>query len=78
MAEIRSTMEMVLERAARLEAEAGNSLSTEEKSQEGMRLAAQYMRGEELDFTHLLAKPEAPSPPSCAISPCQGKGMTRP
>lgn len=58
MAEIRSTMEMVLERAARLEAEAGNSLSTEEKSQEGMRLAARYMRGEEVDFTTLLAKPE--------------------
>ncbi len=58
MAEIRSTLEMVLERAARLEAEAGDSLATEEKSQEGMRLAAQYMRGEEIDLALLLAKPE--------------------
>ncbi len=58
MAEIRSTMEMVLERAARLEAEAGESLSYEEKSQEGMRLAAQYMRGEDVDFAGMLAKPE--------------------
>ncbi|MEN8257273.1 MAG: DUF6657 family protein [Thermodesulfobacteriota bacterium] len=57
MAEIRSTMEMVLERAARLEAEAGESLNKEEKSQEGMRLAAQYMRGEEVDFPGMLARP---------------------
>ena len=58
MAEIRSTLEMVLERAARLEAEAGDSLSNEEKSQEGMRLAAQYMRGEEVDLATILTKPE--------------------
>ncbi len=58
MAEIRSTLEMVLERAARLEAEAGDSLSKEEKSQEGMRLAAQYMRGEEVDFAAILSTPE--------------------
>ncbi len=57
MAEIRSTLEMVLERAARLEAEAGDSLSKDEKSQEGMRLAAQYLRGEEVDFAELLATP---------------------
>jgi hypothetical protein len=50
---------MVLERAARFEAEAGDSLSKEEKSREGMRLAAQYMRGEEVDFTTLLTKPAA-------------------
>ena len=58
MAEIRSTMEMVLERAARLEAEAGDSLSNEEKSQDGMRMAAQYMRGEEVDFKEIFSKPE--------------------
>ncbi len=58
MAEIRSTLEMVLERAARLEAEAGDSLSKDEKKQEGMRLAAQYMRGEEVDFDTLLTRPE--------------------
>ncbi|MBU0682266.1 MAG: hypothetical protein KKD73_12690 [Proteobacteria bacterium] len=58
MAEIRSTLEMVLERAARLEAEAGDSLSKEEKNHEGMRLAAQYMRGEEVDLATILAKPD--------------------
>lgn len=59
MAEIRSTLQMVLERAARLEAEAGDSLSKEEKTQEGMRLAAQYLRGEEVDFAGLLNSPAA-------------------
>lgn len=56
MAEIRSTMEMVLERAARLEAEAGDSLVDEEKMQEGMRLAARYLRDEATDFAALQAK----------------------
>lgn len=48
MAEIKSTMEMVLERAARMAAGAGddNCLS-EEQLKEGMRLGAAYMRGEE-------------------------------
>ncbi len=61
MAQIRSTMEMVLERAARLEAETQGteSLSKEEKSREGMRLAAQYLRGEEVDLAALLTKPPA-------------------
>lgn len=57
MAEIRSTMEMVLERAARLEAEAGDSLVDEEKVQEGMRLAARYLRGEEEDFSAVQKMP---------------------
>lgn len=57
MAEIRSTMDMVLERAARLEAEAGDSLVDEEKRQEGMRLAAHYLRGEEMNFAALQATP---------------------
>lgn len=47
MAEIKSTMEMVLERAAKMAASAGESdFSSEEKVREGMRLAAAYMRGE--------------------------------
>jgi hypothetical protein len=50
---------MVLERAARLEAEAGDSLSKDEKIQAGMRLAAQYLRGDEVDFADLLSTPPA-------------------
>ncbi len=47
MAEIKSTMDMVLERAARMAAGAaeGNYLA-EEQLKEGMRLGAAYMRGE--------------------------------
>lgn len=55
MAEIKSTMELVLERAARLEAQAGNSLDHEEINRQGMRLAAQYLAGEEVDFQGPLA-----------------------
>ncbi|OKY73636.1 MAG: hypothetical protein BM485_17620 [Desulfobulbaceae bacterium DB1] len=59
MAEIRSTLEMVLERAARLEAEASSAkFSGEEKEKEGMRLAASYMRGEEVDLVAALADAE--------------------
>lgn len=50
MAEIKSTMELVLARAARLEEEAGDALKDEEQQETGMRLAAQYMAGEEVDF----------------------------
>lgn len=47
MAEIKSTMEMVLERAAKMAANAGDdNFAEEEKGKEGMRLAAAYMRGE--------------------------------
>ncbi len=49
-------MEMVLERAARLEAEAGDALTDEETLQEGMRLAARYMAGDEVDFSKPLAQ----------------------
>ncbi|MEN8140037.1 MAG: DUF6657 family protein [Thermodesulfobacteriota bacterium] len=59
MAEIRSTMEMVLERAARLEAEAGDALAQEEKIQDGMRLAARYLADEELDMDQALSNRES-------------------
>lgn len=54
MAEIRSTMEMVLERAAKMEAEASGSSSQEESEKEGMRLAAKFLRGEEADLAPSL------------------------
>jgi len=66
MAEIKSTMDMVLERAARMAANAGeNDFSSEEKVREGMRLAASYMRGEIADiFAALSALPEPEQGPA--------------
>ena len=55
MAEIRSTLEMVLERAARMEAEASDIFQDEEKEKQGMRLAAAYLRGEEPELAAILA-----------------------
>jgi len=61
MAEIKSTMDMVLERAARMAASAGeDDFSSEEKVREGMRLAAAYMRGEIGDVFAALAALPAP------------------
>ena len=54
MAEIRSTMDMVLERAARMEAEAGGILNNDGKIQEGMKTAALYMRGEDVNLVDFL------------------------
>ncbi|MEW6517932.1 MAG: DUF6657 family protein [Thermodesulfobacteriota bacterium] len=56
MAEIRSTLEMVLERAARMEAKASADLVSQEKQKDGMRLAAGYLRGEQVDLPGALAK----------------------
>ncbi|MGI9537308.1 MAG: DUF6657 family protein [Desulfocapsaceae bacterium] len=46
MAEIRSTMDMVMERAARLAAEAEESSGDDTLENEGMRIAAAYLNGE--------------------------------
>ena len=54
MAEIRSTLDMVLERAARMAAEAGDIQNNDEKIQEGMKTAALYMRGENIDLVDSL------------------------
>ena len=59
MAEIRSTLEMVLERAARMEAEASDIFQDEEKEKKGMRLAAAYLRGEETELAPILASSPA-------------------
>lgn len=50
MAEIKSTMEMVLERAARMAEEASPKADKEEQVQAGMRCGARYMNGEELNL----------------------------
>ena len=59
MAEIRSTMDMVMERAARLAAEAEDTSSDEILQSEGMRLAAAFLNGEQADLLGLL-KSRAP------------------
>ncbi|MGV1100448.1 DUF6657 family protein [Thiovibrio sp. JS02] len=55
MAEIKSTMEMVMERAAQMAAQAGDAdFAAEEKGKEGMRLAAAFMRDEVQSLTERL------------------------
>ena len=63
MAEIKSTMEMVLERAARMEQEATSATSVD-KSREGMRLAASYMNDATIDLVQLLAEQKDDEQPS--------------
>ncbi len=56
MAEIKSTMEKVMERLAAMDiAAAPDELLADEKKKEGMRLAAAFLRGEEVDLAGLLA-----------------------
>lgn len=54
MAEIKSTMEMVMERAARLAAEAEDTPVDDTLRNQGMRLAAAYLNGEDLNLLELL------------------------
>ena len=56
MAEIRSTMAMVLERAAKLETQASDTLFDETKVQDGMRLGANFMREDSFDIRRELDK----------------------
>lgn len=65
MAEIKSTMDMVLERAAKMAAGAGeNTYISDEQLKEGMRLGAAYMRGEETGLGEKLGAvpPEEKAP----------------
>lgn len=54
MAEIRSTLDMVMERAARMAAEAEDTPANEDTLRKGMRLAAAYLNNEESDLIQLL------------------------
>ncbi len=54
MAEIRSTMDMVMERAARLAAEAEDTPADDTLQDQGMRLAAAYLNGDETNLLELL------------------------
>ena len=55
MAEIKSTMDMVLERAARMAATAPAETDSEDLIKKGMRLAADYLNRKEIDLTKELA-----------------------
>ena len=54
MAEIRSTMDMVMERAAKMAAEAKDDTGGEESQHQGMRLAADYLQGADIDLSARL------------------------
>ncbi|MBU0485455.1 MAG: hypothetical protein KKB30_13200 [Proteobacteria bacterium] len=55
MAEIRSTMDMVMERAARMGGDAGSDLEAEEKIKAGMRAGAGYLRSEVADLAKFVS-----------------------
>ncbi|MFH0782393.1 MAG: hypothetical protein V2B20_10650 [Pseudomonadota bacterium] len=71
MAEIKSTMDMVMERAARMAAAAAPATDDESLVKKGMRLAADYVNGKEIDLNRELAA--QPSGEKAAI----GKGMAQ-
>jgi len=54
MAEIKSTMDMVLERAAKMAAAARPDIDNEDLVKTGMRLAADFLNLKETDLTQLL------------------------
>ena len=55
MAEIKSTMDMVLERAARMAATAPADTDSEDLIKKGMRLAADYLNRKDIDLAKELA-----------------------
>lgn len=56
MAEIKSTLEMVLERAARMSAASTTPADNEESQKKGMRLAADFLNGKVADLVAALAE----------------------
>lgn len=71
MAEIKSTMDMVLERAAKMAAAAPPEIDNEDLIKTGMRLAAEYLNQPETDLAQLLA--DQPAKDQVAIR----KGMAQ-
>ncbi|MBU0673046.1 MAG: hypothetical protein KJ950_00205 [Proteobacteria bacterium] len=55
MAVIKSTMDMVMARAAQMAGEPSDDGGAEEASKEGMRAAAGFLRGEAIDLAGLIA-----------------------
>ena len=61
MAEIKSTLEMVLERAARMAETADSGFDKEELERTGMRMAAEFLNKKELDLNQQLSDEAAPN-----------------
>jgi hypothetical protein len=54
MAEIKSTLEKVLERAAAMGRASQEEMQAEEQVKDGMRMAADYLQGKEVDFSGVM------------------------
>src|SRR5210317_487170 len=54
MAEIKSTLEKVLERAASMGHATQEEIAAEDRVKDGMRMGADYLRGIEVDFSSAL------------------------
>ncbi len=54
MAEIKSTLEKVLERAASMGHATQEEIAAEERVKDGMRMGADYLQGKEVDFSDAL------------------------
>ena len=72
MAEIKSTMDMVLERAAKMAAAATPDIEDEDLTRTGMRLAADFLNGKETDLAQLLSK----QPPKDQVAIRKGMAQT--
>ena len=59
MAEIKSTLEKVLERAASMGHATQEEMQAEERVKDGMRMAANYLQGKAVDFSSTLEAPGA-------------------
>ncbi|MEW6429126.1 MAG: hypothetical protein AB1568_13945, partial [Thermodesulfobacteriota bacterium] len=55
MAEIRSTMDLVMERLKKMDLDSAPDLDREDEVHEGMRLGAAFMRGDDVDLARTLA-----------------------
>lgn len=64
MAEIKSTMEKVMERIAGLGVASRAELDAEENIKKGMRLAAEYLRGDNIDLTQGMTQVPAAELPA--------------
>ena len=54
MAEIKSTLEKVLERAASMGRASQEEIQADEQVKEGMRMAADYLQGKEMDLSQVM------------------------
>jgi hypothetical protein len=72
MAEIKSTMDMVLERAAKMAAAAAPEVDNEDLIKTGMRLAADFLNQKETDLAKLLGE----QPPKNQVAVRKGMAQT--